>query len=131
VWDYLVRILKAEDVPRRPSTPDVPHAADAPHGVRSSTEGEPQAAAEFEALPHATAEPVFCPLCHVRMRHERWHNAEAYLCPECNGAFLSEAALKELLGAIVDLQGDAKEPLIYTPHGLRKGPAEPHRSDQA
>lgn len=131
MWDYLVRILKAEDVPRKPSRPDVPHAADAPYGVRSSTEGERKTAAEFEAMTHAIAEAVYCPLCHVRMRHEHWHNAEAYLCPECKGAFLSEAALKELSGAIVDLQGDDKEPLIYTPHGLRKGPAELHRSDPA
>lgn len=128
MWDYLVRILKAEDVPKRPSMPEILHPADEPHGVRSKDDGS---GAEFEVLPHAKTEELYCPVCHVRMRPERWHHVEVFLCVECNGAFFSEKALKELAGAIVDLQGDEKEPLIYTPHGLKPGPIEPHRSDHA
>ncbi len=131
MWDYLVRILKAEDVPRRPGTPDVPHAADAPHQVRSSTDVDFHGETEGTSSSHTISEALYCPVCHVRMNRERLRSSEAFICPECQGAFFTEAALKELLGAVLDLQGDEKAPLIYTPEGLQKRRSGPHHSDQA
>lgn len=120
MWDYLVRILHPEDVPRRPLRPEFPHAAVEPEHTRTATEASPHGASHAPEPRRPTAPlPVrYCPVCHVRMTHAEWRGVECLSCPECDGMFFSLKSLEQLAGESFAHQKDVPGPIVYTPEGV-------------
>lgn len=118
MWDYLLRILRTDEIRQKTTESELLSAARSTEPIRTSTETDREKSSDQFSGRSIQAEPLFCPVCHVRMNREAWKNAQLFICPECNGAFLNEHSLEEVLGTVIEISRQSNNPLIYTPKGL-------------
>lgn len=125
MWDYLLRILRTDEIRQKTFESPLFNATHPTEPIKTSTETDQEKTTDQTSDRIVSTQTLYCPVCHVRMKQEAWKNAELFICPECNGAFINERSLEEVLGTVIEISRDNNNPLIYTPKGLSDHIGEP------